>query len=233
MKLLAFLTALPGVFSWLQLTGLKGGSLSIPCIYDMKYRNHMKYWCRGPSWIFCSILKKSITQQRDTDSLLISDNKSQRVHCDYEGAEDGTLMTLIKRGLYEKDMAQVSVTVVNNFYYMFSGSFGFFMQNNRLTGLAERQLDVPCEYGPALQSYVKMWCKGMEVRSCKVLRGESTDTSSRVSTTDNRTQRVFTVTLRRLSPEDVGWYWCTTEKKEYKIPLDLTVQEDKTSLCLT
>nr|XP_015209621.1 PREDICTED: CMRF35-like molecule 1 [Lepisosteus oculatus] len=202
MKLLAFLTALPGVFSWLQLTGLKGGSLSIPCIYDMKYRNHMKYWCRGPSWIFCSILKKSITQQRDTDSLLISDNKSQRVHCDYEGAEDGC-------------------------------SFGFFMQNNRLTGLAERQLDVPCEYGPALQSYVKMWCKGMEVRSCKVLRGESTDTSSRVSTTDNRTQRVFTVTLRRLSPEDVGWYWCTTEKKEYKIPLDLTVQEDKTSLCLT
>ncbi|MBN3314618.1 CLM7 protein, partial [Atractosteus spatula] len=45
----------------------------------MKYRNHVKYWCRGPSWIFCSILKKSITQQRDTDSLLISDNKSQHV----------------------------------------------------------------------------------------------------------------------------------------------------------
>lgn len=33
-----------------------GGSVTIPCLYEEKYRANRKYWCKGYYWAYCSIV---------------------------------------------------------------------------------------------------------------------------------------------------------------------------------
>ena len=33
-----------------------GGSLTIPCFYDEKYKSNRKYWCKGRYWSSCQIV---------------------------------------------------------------------------------------------------------------------------------------------------------------------------------
>lgn len=54
-----------------------GDSISIPCLYDSAYRNHVKYLCRGFYWSTCSYEIK--TNQPNSTKFLISDNRNQRV----------------------------------------------------------------------------------------------------------------------------------------------------------
>ncbi|XP_034563028.1 CMRF35-like molecule 1 [Notolabrus celidotus] len=55
-----------------------GGSISVPCLYEAEYTNHVKYLCKGYEWISCSYAVKSKT----TDSsgrFSISDDKQRRI----------------------------------------------------------------------------------------------------------------------------------------------------------
>lgn len=52
-----------------------GGSLTIPCLYDERYKKHVKYLCKGYYWNFCSIQVKTNTP---SDSYLISDSPNER-----------------------------------------------------------------------------------------------------------------------------------------------------------
>lgn len=54
-----------------------GQSVSIPCLYDSKYRQHVKYLCKGQSWNYCSYAVK--TNQQPSGRFLISDDRSQRI----------------------------------------------------------------------------------------------------------------------------------------------------------
>ncbi|XP_029565870.1 CMRF35-like molecule 3 isoform X3 [Salmo trutta] len=36
-----------------------GDSINIPCIYHQDYINHVKYWCKGHSWITCSYVVRT------------------------------------------------------------------------------------------------------------------------------------------------------------------------------
>ncbi|XP_071061836.1 CMRF35-like molecule 5 [Pseudochaenichthys georgianus] len=54
-----------------------GGSITIPCLYESKYRNYVKYLCKGSTWNFCSSVIK--TNQQNSRKFSISDDKKQRV----------------------------------------------------------------------------------------------------------------------------------------------------------
>lgn len=34
----------------------KGGSVTIPCLYEEQYKGNPKYWCSGITWALCSIV---------------------------------------------------------------------------------------------------------------------------------------------------------------------------------
>ncbi|CAB1343632.1 unnamed protein product, partial [Coregonus sp. 'balchen'] len=56
-----------------HVTVKKGGSITIPCLYDQRYRNHVKYWCKGRKFLYCST--QMCTKPKSTsDWLSISDN---------------------------------------------------------------------------------------------------------------------------------------------------------------
>ncbi|KAK6293621.1 hypothetical protein J4Q44_G00359470 [Coregonus suidteri] len=57
-----FLTGLSGIQSVStvsHVTVKKGGSITIPCLYDQRYRNHVKYWCKGlvSDYFWCAVEK--------------------------------------------------------------------------------------------------------------------------------------------------------------------------------
>ncbi len=55
-----------------------GGSVSIPCLYELPYRNHVKYLCKGKYWTFCSYKVKT-NQFDNSGKSSISDDPDQRV----------------------------------------------------------------------------------------------------------------------------------------------------------
>lgn len=54
-----------------------GNDVSIPCLYEPKYKNHVKSLCRGYTWESCTYEIK--TNQRNSEKYSINDDKTQRV----------------------------------------------------------------------------------------------------------------------------------------------------------
>ncbi|XP_074519894.1 CMRF35-like molecule 7, partial [Halichoeres trimaculatus] len=99
-----------------------GGSISVPCLYEPTYTNHVKYLCEGYYWNSCSYKVKSRTTS-SSGGFSISDNKQERIFtvtiaaksagtyyywCNVEidnGIDDGTRF----QHLVTKDQAPLSV----------------------------------------------------------------------------------------------------------------------------
>ncbi|CAJ1080427.1 uncharacterized protein LOC109977750 isoform X2 [Xyrichtys novacula] len=55
-----------------------GGSITVPCLYESKYKNHVKYLCEGYYWNYCSYAVKTNQQKRPAE-FSIFDDKQQGV----------------------------------------------------------------------------------------------------------------------------------------------------------
>lgn len=54
-----------------------GGSISIPCLYDLRYRNHVKYLCKGHFFLSCTILVQTNQPQSSSERFSIYDDTNQ------------------------------------------------------------------------------------------------------------------------------------------------------------
>uniref|UniRef100_A0A8C4SH70 Immunoglobulin V-set domain-containing protein n=1 Tax=Erpetoichthys calabaricus TaxID=27687 RepID=A0A8C4SH70_ERPCA len=72
-----------GVFSLSaesNIDGWEGGSAAVHCKYELqKYRDHVKYWCKGYPWQSCHILKKSNSPQETHSRVTIHDDKKKGI----------------------------------------------------------------------------------------------------------------------------------------------------------
>ncbi|XP_045346849.1 CMRF35-like molecule 5 isoform X1 [Leopardus geoffroyi] len=77
-------------------------------------------------------------------------------------------------------------------------------------------LTTSCEYSPGWESYRKWWCRGKNWNSCKILvkttGSEKLVKKGRASIQENRSRRIFTMTLEDLRREDADTYWCGIER---------------------
>uniref|UniRef100_A0A671EV45 Immunoglobulin domain-containing protein n=1 Tax=Rhinolophus ferrumequinum TaxID=59479 RepID=A0A671EV45_RHIFE len=58
--------------------GREQGSLTVQCRYDPKWKNYVKWWCKGAVWSSCQILVKTTESEWEKDRVSIRDN--QRSH---------------------------------------------------------------------------------------------------------------------------------------------------------
>uniref|UniRef100_A0A7N6BUS9 Ig-like domain-containing protein n=1 Tax=Anabas testudineus TaxID=64144 RepID=A0A7N6BUS9_ANATE len=56
----------------------KGDSITVPCLYDSKYINNVKYLCKGYSWSSCSYAVRT-DQPHSSRKFSISDDKIKRI----------------------------------------------------------------------------------------------------------------------------------------------------------
>uniref|UniRef100_A0A8D0CIY1 Ig-like domain-containing protein n=1 Tax=Scleropages formosus TaxID=113540 RepID=A0A8D0CIY1_SCLFO len=78
---LIFLIVLPGIHSiktFDHLSVQSGGSATIPCHYEEKYKNHIKYWCKGLLFAICSTVVRSDSSESEGD-VSIADDPDQLV----------------------------------------------------------------------------------------------------------------------------------------------------------
>ncbi|KAM5309136.1 CMRF35-like molecule 1 isoform 2-T2 [Glossophaga mutica] len=96
-------------------------------------------------------------------------------------------------------------------------------------GSPQGSLTVKCRYDPGWESHVKYWCRGADLRSCKTLvrapESQWGKKKSSVSIRDDRTRRVFTVTMEKLRRQDADTYWCGIERSgsDRGVPVKVTV----------
>lgn len=55
-----------------------GGTVTISCQYDLKFREKTKYWCKGPVYDLCAIVVKT-PKNRPRDRSSIADDKKAGV----------------------------------------------------------------------------------------------------------------------------------------------------------
>ncbi|XP_048467768.1 CMRF35-like molecule 8 [Rhincodon typus] len=80
-----------------------------------------------------------------------------------------------------------------------------------VTGILGRAITIHCHYEARwYQSHTKYWCQGW-TRQCNVI-ATTNRANGRISITDNKTQGIFLVSMKKLQWGDAGWYSCGIDK---------------------
>ncbi|XP_036980401.1 polymeric immunoglobulin receptor-like isoform X2 [Acanthopagrus latus] len=218
LRILVILTALTGIHSVTTVSEVSvkaGGSISIPCLYEPRYRNNVKYLCKGSSWTSCSYVVKTNTQSSGRFS--ISDDKTQRI------------VTVTMKNLKEQDTGYYWCAVeINNGgddrqYFHLSvtrDTPALNVDHQEIQGLIGEEITIKCHYS---KHGVIKWCR--LGRNCVTEPSGSIDGTEVII--DKRIPNVFTVTMSGLRTENSGWYWC--DKGGFQMPVHLTVTEKPTT----
>ncbi|KAI1902081.1 hypothetical protein AGOR_G00041040 [Albula goreensis] len=117
-----------------EVVGPKGGSVSILCIYDLKYRDSVKFWCQGYYRNGCKVLAKTDSSSRTTENTAISDDQTQGI------------FTVTMRNLMESDMGYYSCGIetenmanTNSVYVRVSkGDLGLSINSDRINPVLQQ-----------------------------------------------------------------------------------------------
>ncbi|KAG7488454.1 hypothetical protein MATL_G00032770 [Megalops atlanticus] len=221
--LLLFFSGLPGFHSVKtvsKVTVQRGGSVTIPCHYDQKYKDYVKYWCRGYSWPTCIVIVRT-DSTRSRGDVSIKDDPSQQV------------FTVTMRNLQERDSNKYWCAVKIKgfgtpddkaplFLAVTTGSPGLSVLNNTVVGEEGGSVSIQCLYSDSLRDRGKRWCRSGDWSSCLTAGGIGTSQHASVLISDDR-RGEFNVTVRGLERKDTGWYWCIAG--DTQVPVHISVVE--------
>ncbi|XP_030604494.1 polymeric immunoglobulin receptor-like [Archocentrus centrarchus] len=189
-----------------------GKSVSIPCLYESQYMNHVKYLCEGQYWTSCSYAVKTNKPDR-SGKYSISDDKKQQIFTVTINQltnknTDYWCVVEINGGSDHGESFQLLVT---------SGTPSLYVDHQQITGYIGKNITIRCHHS---NSGGMKWCR--LGRNC--VTGSSGSIDGTTATTNMTEPNVFTVTMSGLKPEDSGWYWCA--EGDIQIPVHLTVTEE-------
>nr|XP_024660565.1 polymeric immunoglobulin receptor-like isoform X2 [Maylandia zebra] len=214
LRIIYIITGLTGVHSITTVSKVSvktGKSISIPCLYESKYRNHVKYFCEGAKWRSCNDVVKTNTAD-PSGKYSISDDKNQffftvTINNLTNENTDYWCVVEINNGPDYGEHFQLSVT---------SGTPSLYVDHQMITGYIGESTTIRCHHS---NSGEMKWCR--LGRNC--VTGSSGSIDGTTVTTYMSEPNVFTVTMSGLQSEDSGWYWCA--KEDIQIPVYLTVTE--------
>ncbi|KAG5849895.1 hypothetical protein ANANG_G00076540, partial [Anguilla anguilla] len=191
----------------------RGRSVTIPCHYDRKYVNNVKYWCWGSTWLSCYTLVRTDSPKAEGETS-VTDDPTHHVFA--------VTMTKLKTedsGYYWCCVDIKGVGDDGTYLYLdvTAGTPGLWVDQQEMTGVEGSHASVQCHYNEP--SSMKKWCRA-EGACVEVNSGRS-------DIKDNRSKKVFIVTMRELNREDAGWYWCAAG--ELQIPVHITVTQKTTT----
>ncbi|XP_073338484.1 polymeric immunoglobulin receptor-like [Pagrus major] len=218
LSFLLLLTGLTGIHSITTVSKVSvkaGGSISIPCLYESRYINNVKYLCKGSDWNSCSYAVK--THKQSSGKFSISDDKIQRI------------FTVTIKDLMEQDagyywcVVEINDGGDNGKYFHLSVTRvtpSLYVDHQEITGVIGEKITIKCYHG---YPGVIQWCR---------LGGSCvTEPSGLIDgtevTTDRSVPNVFTVAMIVLKTESSGWYWCV--QGDLQMPVHLTVREKSTT----
>lgn len=77
---------------------------------------------------------------------------------------------------------------------------------------AGESISIPCLYDSQYENYLKYLCKGYYYRECTyAVDTNQPGESGKYSISDDKKQRIFTVTIKKLNTDQDSYYWCAVE----------------------
>ncbi|XP_072563196.1 polymeric immunoglobulin receptor-like [Paramormyrops kingsleyae] len=216
--LIAGLTGADSVSSVRWVTVQSGGSVTIPCLYEDRYKNHVKYWCRGEDGQSCTSIVRTDSPQKGDVS--IRDDPEQQVFTvtmnNLKIEDNDTYWCRVEISGHSDDGEWVTLSVSD-------GSPGLSVDNQEVTGVEGDSVSVQCRYGDSNSD--KMFCK---IGGSCVLGNSGSLDGRPVEIGDDRVNKVFSVTMWGLERKDTGWYRCDAGYQQ--IPVHITVNETTTAI---
>ncbi|XP_029305390.1 uncharacterized protein LOC115019859 isoform X4 [Cottoperca gobio] len=185
-----------------------GDSITIPCLYDSKYINNVKYLRKGYYWSSCSTEIRTDSQSI-SEKFSISDDKIQKI------------FTVTIKDVTNKDTDYWCA--VDKKYFQLPATGGtptVSVDRQEITGFKGGNININCYYR---NFGVMKWCK--LGRSC--VTGSSGSIDGTGVTISESGPGVFTVTMSGLKTESSGWYSCV--KDDFQMPVHVTVTDRPTT----
>ncbi|XP_029926955.1 polymeric immunoglobulin receptor-like [Myripristis murdjan] len=229
---LFILSGLTGIHSITTVNNVSvraGGSISIPCLYDTRYKNHVKYLCKGSYWLWCSYEVKT-NQPSTPGRFSISDDKKQRIFTVTINdlmAEDTDYWCAveIKPWPDKKQKLNLSVSEVLLLIVVFSqGPPSLYVDQQEVTGFNGGSVTVSCR--STSSGEMMWWC-----RLGSICVNESGSINGTAVTISASVGKVVNVTMSDLRFESSGWYWCA--KGNLQMPVHITVYEQTTTTTIS
>ncbi|XP_047669145.1 CMRF35-like molecule 8 isoform X3 [Tachysurus fulvidraco] len=214
-----------------EVTGYSGGGILIKCKYDTAYKDNQKYFCKV-SWPVCSVQIKTGDKNQWVNSerfSLFDDTKSSEFWVMIRK------LTVQDTGTYQ---CGVDITSVIDIYTPVKLKVEQDLSHekfiNKTVNVGE-DLTVTCNYPEFLSSDPKFFCKTGWQDACSyntsVKENRQSVNNGKMSLYDDRAKQNFTVSIRDVTEQDAGEYWCGAEKawtsdngfKVYFTQINLTV----------
>ncbi|XP_052354744.1 polymeric immunoglobulin receptor-like isoform X2 [Oncorhynchus keta] len=205
-----------------------GNDITIPCHYDQRYIQYVKYWCQGDYWNSCSALVRT-DQPKISGTVSISDDVNRRIFSvnmtDLQPEDSGYYWCAVETaGRDQSTYLHLSVT---------TGTPELYVDQQEVTGVEGGSVTVHCYYS---NTVVKkwLWCKmgiyyvPLVGRYSGILDGTSVTSQQNI---DHNNRHILTVTLNGLNMGDTGWYWCS--RGDLQMPVHITVNQLTTTQSTT
>uniref|UniRef100_A0A3B3VH53 Polymeric immunoglobulin receptor-like n=1 Tax=Poecilia latipinna TaxID=48699 RepID=A0A3B3VH53_9TELE len=196
------------------------GSVTISCPYDSQSVNKLKFFCRGNRPSTClqqAVITSSNTQ--DGRFRLSDDRKSG-------------IFTVTISSLTLKDSGSYLCGVQRNSGFDVFTAVELEVKGSiRVFGYEGGDVNVSCPYDRGFEGHQKYLCNH-DCRYADVLITTSQGSSGKYSIHDDKTTRIFTVTISDLRLDDAGKYWCGVTRigRDISIERELEVKPDKFSV---
>ncbi|XP_060724639.1 transmembrane domain-containing protein TMIGD3-like [Tachysurus vachellii] len=190
----------------------RGGSVTIPCLYDEKYKANSKFWCKGYYLATCSIVayansngNPSVIDHPEQNLFTVELNSVSESGTSWCAAEIGDKWQPDDRDYW---------------YLRVSQDPDLSVRESRVRGEEGGSVTVHCLYSAEYQNTQKQWCR-LKDEQCNTVRTETSQNSAVYISDDGR--RSFSVTMRRLKKSDAGWYWCSAG--DLQVPVHISVSD--------
>ncbi|XP_036840709.1 polymeric immunoglobulin receptor-like isoform X7 [Oncorhynchus mykiss] len=205
----------------------QGGSITIPCLYNQRYRNNVKYGCRGYNWFGCSTVVRT-DHPKTSGKTSVSDDINQRVFTvtmtSLSLSDSDYYWCIVERKSKadDGDRLQISVT---------PGTPELYVDQQQITGVVGGSVTVLCYYSS--QGSSGRWCR--MGGSCVAVGyyGALDGTFVKLVQEQRETTNgyVLMVNMSGLMMKNTGWYWC--EKGKLQMPVRITVNQPTTTQSTT
>ncbi|XP_029608611.1 polymeric immunoglobulin receptor-like isoform X2 [Salmo trutta] len=197
----------------------QGSSITIPCLYDQRYSNNVKYWCRGSFWLGCSTVVRT-DHPKTSGKTSISDDINQRVFTvTMTSLSSDYYWCIMERKNEADDGVRLQISVS-------PGTPELYVDQQELTGVVGGSVTVLCYYSKLGDS--GRWCR--MGGSCVAVGhpGALDGTFVKLVQEQRETTNgyVLMVTMSGLMMENTGWYRC--EKGDLQLPVYVTVNQPTT-----
>nr|XP_046214599.1 polymeric immunoglobulin receptor-like isoform X1 [Oncorhynchus gorbuscha]XP_046214600.1 polymeric immunoglobulin receptor-like isoform X1 [Oncorhynchus gorbuscha] len=218
LHILFFLTGLSGIHGVSTVSHVsvrEGGSITIPCLYHHGSEKHVKYWCSGYFFHFCSTLIRTDSQSA-SNWLSIADNVTTRVFTvtmkNLQLGVSGYFWCAVENG----DTTHLYLSVA-------TGTAGLYVDQQHVTGVEGQSVTVNCNYR---NSGDFCWCRlggSCVERTVGNLDGASVELKRILA----NGKKVMIVTMSQLKMKNTGWYWCAVG--DLQMPVHITVNQSTTT----